>query len=220
MTKNRVLVNRQGTHVRLILDLVRHAVPLVQFYVFGGAIELLLQHRIEPGFGVVDAEALVAAAARRYLRELRRIRPSGPYLLGTLRGRRVAFLARNSDLIPQDAFDTAKMDEWLFWAQYNHEPYIAVARFQIAFLGKSPSDLNPDLFTRGYAALQRMDDVLRGQDFLVACGFSLADIALVAYTRMAQEENFDLTRYPAVQRWIGVVEEHLGLDPYITMTGS
>ena len=132
----------------------------------------------------------------------------------------IRFLARNSDLIPQDAFDTAKMDEWLFWAQYNHEPYIAVARFQIAFLGKSPSDLNPDLFTRGYAALQRMDDVLRGQDFLVACGFSLADIALVAYTRMAQEENFDLTRYPAVQRWIGVVEEHLGLDPYITMTGS
>ena len=62
----------------------------------------------------------------------------------------IRYLARGSDLIPHDAFAAAKMDEWLFWEQYSHEPYIAVCRFQMVYLGKPASDLDPDKVKRGY----------------------------------------------------------------------
>ena len=61
---------------------------------------------------------------------------------------------------PPDAFAAAKMDEWLFWEQYSHEPYIAVCRFQMVYLGKPASDLDPDKVKRGYAALARMEQQL------------------------------------------------------------
>ena len=69
----------------------------------------------------------------------------------------IRYLARDSDLIPADAFAAAKMDEWLFWEQYSHEPYIAVCRFQMVYLGKSASELDPEKVKRGYAALARME---------------------------------------------------------------
>ena len=72
----------------------------------------------------------------------------------------IRYLARGSDLIPADAFAAAKMDEWLFWEQYSHEPYIAVCRFQMFYLGKPASDLDPDKVKRGYAALARMEHQL------------------------------------------------------------
>ncbi|HEY0053658.1 MAG TPA: glutathione S-transferase N-terminal domain-containing protein [Caulobacteraceae bacterium] len=58
-----------------------------------------------------------------------------------------------SELIPACAYDRAKMYEWLFWEQYSHEPYVAVARFQVRYLGRSPADLEPRLVERGKAAL-------------------------------------------------------------------
>lgn len=121
------------------------------------------------------------------------------------------FLARGSDLIPGDAFDAAKMDEWLFWEQYSHEPYIAVCRYRIVYLGMRPSDLDPNLFKRGYAALERMESVLIRQPFFVGSHISLADIALVAYTRVAAGGTFDLDRFPAIRRWISIVEQELGI---------
>src|SRR6185312_5181067 len=69
----------------------------------------------------------------------------------------IRYLARGSALIPVDAFAAAKMDEWLFWEQYSHEPYIAVCRFQMFHLKKPVSDLDPDKVKRGYAALVRME---------------------------------------------------------------
>ena len=95
----------------------------------------------------------------------------------------IRYLARGSDLIPSDAFAAAKMDEWLFWEQYSHEPYIAVCRFQMAYLGKTASDLDPDKVKRGYAALARMEHELAATRFLVGDTVSLADVALLAYTR-------------------------------------
>jgi len=125
----------------------------------------------------------------------------------------IRYLARHSDLIPKDAFAAAKMDEWLFWEQYSHEPYIAVCRFQLVYLGKTASDLDPDKVRRGYAALARMEHQLAATRFLVEDRFSLADVALLAYTRLAHQGGFHLDGYASLRRWIEEAEKALGLPP-------
>jgi glutathione S-transferase len=122
----------------------------------------------------------------------------------------VLHLAEGSALIPADAYERAKMLEWMFWEQYSHEPYVAVARFQMAYLGKAAGDLEPKIVERGKQALQRLEDHLAGGfSFLVGETVTLADVALVAYTRVAPEGGFDLAGYPRVQAWIGRVEQAL-----------
>jgi glutathione S-transferase len=123
----------------------------------------------------------------------------------------IRHLARASDLIPADAYDAAKMDEWLFWEQNSHEPFIAVCRFQMVYLGKPVSDLDPDKLKRGYAALARMEHHLATARFFVGGRCSLADVALLAYTRVAYQGGFHLDGYAAVRRWIGEAEQALGL---------
>ena len=125
----------------------------------------------------------------------------------------IRYLARDSALIPRDAFTAAKMDEWLFWEQYSHEPYIAVCRFQMVYLKKPASELDPEKVKRGYAALARMEQHLGSSRFLAGEAASLADVSLLAYTRVAHEGGFDLAGYPSVQRWIGASEKVLGLPP-------
>jgi glutathione S-transferase len=125
----------------------------------------------------------------------------------------IRYLAQGSDLVPADAFVAAKMDEWLFWEQYNHEPYIAVCRFQMLYLGKPASDLDPEKIKRGYAALARMEHALATTRFLVGDTLSLADVALLAYTRVAHEGGFHLDGYASLRRWIGDTEKSLGLPP-------
>jgi glutathione S-transferase len=125
----------------------------------------------------------------------------------------IRYLACGSDLIPSDAFVAAKMDEWLFWEQYSHEPYIAVCRFQMVYLGKAASDLDPEKVKRGYAALTRMEQQLAVTQFLAGEAVSLADVALLAYTRVAHEGGFQLDKYAALQRWIVATEKYLGLPP-------
>jgi glutathione S-transferase len=125
----------------------------------------------------------------------------------------IRYLARGSDLIPDDAFAAAKMDEWLFWEQYSHEPYIAVCRFQMRYLGRPASELDPEKVRRGYAALARMEHQLAGTRFLLGERISLADVALLAYTRVAHEGGFHLDGYAALRRWIGESEQALGLKP-------
>src|SRR5207253_10679967 len=107
--------------------------------------------------------------------------------------------AEDSALIPQDAYERAKVLEWLFWEQYSHEPYVAVVRFQVKYLGKRPEDVDAKLIERSHVALRRLDEALTGRSFLVGDGLTLADIALVAYTRMAPEGGLDLGGYPAVR---------------------
>jgi len=125
----------------------------------------------------------------------------------------IRYLARDSALVPADAFAAAQMDAWLFWEQYSHEPYIAVRRFHMTYLGKAAEALDPKLETRGYAALDAMESRLTETRFLIGAAISLADVSLLAYTRFAHEGGFDLTRYPAITRWIGECEGHLGLAP-------
>jgi glutathione S-transferase len=125
----------------------------------------------------------------------------------------IRYLARGSDLIPVDAFAAAKMDEWLFWEQYSHEPAIAVCRFQMVYLGRPAHELDPDKVKRGYAALSRMEHQLAATRFLVGETLSLADVALLAYTRLAHEGGFRLDGYASTRRWIGEAEKALNLPP-------
>ena len=119
--------------------------------------------------------------------------------------------AEGTDLIPSDAFDRARMLEWMFWEQYSHEPYVAVARFQLTYQGRPRAEIEPRLFERGDAALDRLEAALMAAPYLVGDRLSLADIALVAYTRVAHEGGFDLTKRPALRSWIGRVEADLGI---------
>ena len=123
----------------------------------------------------------------------------------------IRYLARDSDLVPSDPFQQAKMDEWLFWEQYSHEPNIATCRFQMVYLGKPVSDLDPDKLKRGYFALARMEHHLALQKYFGGDRVTLADVALLAYTRVAPEGGFHLDGYGAIRRWIKDCEQALGL---------
>jgi glutathione S-transferase len=124
------------------------------------------------------------------------------------------YFAEGSDLNPEDGYDRAKMLEWLFWEQYTHEPAIAVARFQVRYLGRPAADLEPNLVKRSHSALQRLEDGLAATPFLVGATLTLADISLVAYTRMASDGGLDLAGYPCIVAWIARVEQALGLPAY------
>jgi len=107
-----------------------------------------------------------------------------------------------------------------FWEQYSHEPYAAVCRFEMRYLGKQASDLDPEKLNRGYAALRRMEWHFAETPFLVANRFSLADISLLAYTRLAHQGGFDLAPFAALRRWIAACEGILGLPPATLCSGT
>ena len=123
----------------------------------------------------------------------------------------ILHLAEGSDLIPGDAYERARMLEWMFWEQYSHEPYVAVARFQVKYEGRDPASLDAKLVSRGVAALARLEAGLEGRDYLASDRLSLADVALVAYTRLAGEGGFDLTPYPNLRAWIQRIEGALAI---------
>ena len=114
-------------------------------------------------------------------------------------------------LVPADPFEKAKMMSWLFWEQYSHEPYIAVRRFRKKFMNMSDDELDPQLLARGRRALGVMELQLTFSNYFVGESLTLADIALVAYTRWADEGGFDLNEFPNVQRWVARVETDLGI---------
>jgi len=124
----------------------------------------------------------------------------------------IRYLARDSELIPADAFAQAKMDEWLFWEQYSHEPYVAVARFQMVYLGKKIDEREARVVERGEKALDILEQALSGRDYLVGDRLTVADISLVAYTRLAPEGGFVLSHRPAVRKWIARCESDLNLS--------
>ena len=117
-----------------------------------------------------------------------------------------------SDLIPADAFQRAQMHSWLFWEQYNHESAIAVRRFRKMYLGLPDEEIDPALLEKGHAALAIMEMELTHTDYLVGDSLTLADIALVAYTRVAPEGGFDLGAYPGVRRWVHRIETDLEIS--------
>ena len=120
------------------------------------------------------------------------------------------YLADGSALIPTDRFERSDMLRWMFWEQYNHEPNVATLRFWLAFVGEAglseaQKAAIPARRVGGEAALGVMDEHLRERRFFVADRFTLADVALYAYTHVADEGGFDLARWPAVQAWLARV---------------
>ncbi len=121
----------------------------------------------------------------------------------------IRYLARGSHLLPDDSFAQAKIDEWLFWEQYSHEPYVAVCRFHMKYLGRAKSDREPARVERGEKALDFVEQQLAGRDFLTGPSPTVADIAVVAYTRLAHEGGFDLAERPGIRKWIAHCEDSL-----------
>jgi glutathione S-transferase len=124
----------------------------------------------------------------------------------------IVHLAEGSNLIPTDAYDRALMFQWLFWEQYTHEPAIAVRRFQKVFLRKSDDEIDPALTAKCKMVLALMDGHLAKQTHFVGDRLTLADVALVAYTRMYNPETgFDLAGWPHVKAWVKRIETELNL---------
>ncbi len=121
----------------------------------------------------------------------------------------IQYLSEGSSLYSEDRFTRAVINSILFWEQYSHEPYIAVCRFQMRYLGKSKEERENWRVERGEAALNFMDDTLTNQDWFVGSQMTIADIALIAYTRLAHEGGFTLDHRPAVKNWITRVEQQL-----------
>ena len=113
-------------------------------------------------------------------------------------------LAEGTAFWPQDRLERAEVLQWMFFEQYSHEPYIAVARFICAFLPPDHARRQelPRLQERGAAALAVMERHLAQRRFFVADTYSIADIALYAYTHVADEGGFDLAGYPAIRTWL------------------
>jgi len=126
--------------------------------------------------------------------------------------------AHNGDLLPSDPYDRGRAFKWLFWEQNSHEPYIAGRRYRKAYLGHDDSQIDAEWIPRGNAALGLMEDALQEADYLAGDRLTLADIAVVAYTRVAHEGGFDLSDFPAVRAWIARVEKDLRLEPVAETT--
>ena len=125
------------------------------------------------------------------------------------------YLGDGTEYVPEDAYERAQALQWMFFEQYSHEPNIAVARFWLAYSG-TPERFREQLPARmqgGYAALDAMEGHLEGRTFLVGERYSIADIALYAYTHVADEGDFDLAPYSAIRSWLERVASQSGHVP-------
>ena len=127
----------------------------------------------------------------------------------------LCYLAEDTELMPDDRLERARVLQWLFFEQYSHEPYIAVLRH---WLQHHPERIQAERIQaeriqgkageleerqeKGYAALRVMEQHLEAHDYLVAGRYSIADIALYAYTHVASEGGFDLGGFPAIRAWL------------------
>jgi glutathione S-transferase len=125
------------------------------------------------------------------------------------------YLAEGSRFIPAGRLERARMLQWMFFEQYSHEPFVAVARYIIRYLGRPPeraADLQSKM-APGYRALGVMEAHLARHDWFAGGACSIADIALYAYTHVAHEGDFDLSAYPAVGAWLARVRAEPGYLP-------
>ena len=133
----------------------------------------------------------------------------------------LSYLADDSALDGRDRFERATVLSWLCFEQYSHEPYIATSRFIVRYLG-SPEDRRADLDARragGEKALEVMDQHLATHEFFANDRYSIADIALYAYTHVADEGGFDVSPYPHVVAWLARVAAQPGHEPMVAASG-
>ena len=127
------------------------------------------------------------------------------------------YLSEGTEFLPYDRCLKAKVLQWLFFEQYSHEPFIATSRYWISILGKADEykEALEEKREGGYAALEVMENHLTGKTFFVGERYTIADIALFAYTHLADEGGFDLSRFKAIQTWIERVKAQ---SRYIAIT--
>lgn len=128
-------------------------------------------------------------------------------------------LSCGTKLQPADDWGKAQMLQWMFFEQYSHEPYIAVARFWLKFatpeMFEGKRHLVPEWHAKGYAALGVMETHLRAQDWFAGGAYSIADIALYGYTHCAADGGFELAEFPAILSWLARVasqQDHIPLS--------
>ncbi|KOP22971.1 glutathione S-transferase [Hapalosiphon sp. MRB220] len=116
----------------------------------------------------------------------------------------LVYLSEGTEFLPYDRFLRAQVMQWLFFEQNSHEPFIAPLRFWISILGKAEQykEAIEQRRESGYRALKVMENHLQSHNFFVDERYTIADIALFAYTHVADEGNFDLKQFPAIQAWI------------------
>jgi glutathione S-transferase len=116
----------------------------------------------------------------------------------------LCYFGEGTRFVPEDAYDRAQVLQWLFWEQYEHEPALAVARFLKTYSGRPElyEQRREELAKRGERALETMNDHLESRKWLVGDSYTLADLALYAYTHVADEGGFSLEPYPAIRGWL------------------
>lgn len=127
----------------------------------------------------------------------------------------LCYLADGTAFLPADRWSRAKVLEWLFFEQYSHEPYIATVRFWVKFMHKQDAwqDKIAEAMTKGYAALGVMETQLAKTPFLAGNAYTVADIALYAYTHVAPDGGYDLAPFPALQAWMTRCEQQPAFFP-------
>ena len=118
------------------------------------------------------------------------------------------FLAEDTRFLPQTRLDRAQVLQWMFFEQYSHEPYIATLRNWISYADKRKEFAREieEFRPKGYGALGVMEKHLELRKFFVGDSYSIADIALYAYTHVAHEGEFDLSNYSAIRKWLSRIE--------------
>ena len=128
------------------------------------------------------------------------------------------YFGEETRFVPDDAYERAKVLQWMFFEQYSHEPALAVVRFLVAYSGRADEhrETIEAKTTQGYKALDAMEAHLAAADgYFVGGTLTLADIALYAYTHVAHEGGFSLERYPAIRAWLDRVAAepgHVAID--------
>jgi glutathione S-transferase len=174
----------------------------------------LLMHQLGIPFRLVETDAGTGATRTE---EFLKLNPDGRIPLLVLPDGRtlpesnaiLLYLAEGTRLLPPDQYDRGMCYQWLFFEQYEHEPTVAVARSWLSVypdrIGKATPEQIAGWHTRGYRALGVMENRLRSHDWLAGDAYSIADIALYAYTHVADEGGFDLAPYAGIRAWLSRV---------------
>lgn len=183
---------------------------------------LILAH-MDVQFRIVDINSLDGSTRRP---EFRALNPAGKVPLAVFDdGRRLAesnalllYFARGGKFLPADAWAQAQIHSWLFFEQYSHEPAVAVRRSLLVYperRGLASERRMQQLLGDGNAALTVMESRLESADWLVDNAPTVADLSLYAYTHLAPDGGFDLSRFPAIAAWltrVAALPGHVDID--------
>ncbi len=179
------LPSGNGYKVRLLLRQLEIPFELVELDITKGATRT-------PGFLAKNPNGRIPLLE---LEDGRLLAESGAILL---------YLAEGTPFLPEDRWERAQVAQWMFFEQYSHEPYVAVARAWLHLFGLDDERRRqlPQKQKLGYDALGVMERHLSSRTYFVAERYTIADIALYAYTHVADEGGFDLARFPAIGAWL------------------